>query len=358
MSSTRPAYNTLSKAVNSYFTDNGLAKTGTSDLYQKVFTILALHVSSYVLFLSLPSPWGWAVWFFHGLTTCLVGFNIMHDGGHDSLTPNKNLNLLAARTFNLIGSHAYYWRQKHNLSHHSFTNIKGIDEDIESFGMLRMSPHQKRSWFHRFQHIYVWLMYPTVSLIWFFFLDYKAYFSEKIAERDYSQPYGKNESLLFWCSKVGYIAMYVVIPVWLLGWESALIGFLIMHAVMSTVFTVVFQLAHVVDKAEFPELGKDGQLKEEWALHQLKTTVDFAPGSWFLTWCLGGLNFQTEHHLFPRISHAHYPELYRIVRQVCQQNNYQHRVYPTLWHALRGHYQHLRHMGKSGSPYRQVEYSP
>ena len=345
MSDARPVYSVLSAAVNQYFQTNGLNKTGNTQLYRKVAIILALHFSSYALLLVLPAPWNVLLWFFHGLTTCLVGFNIMHDGGHDSLTANKRLNLLAARTFNLIGSHAYYWRQKHNLSHHSFTNINGIDEDIESFGMLRMSPLQQRRWYHRFQHIYVWLMYPTVSLVWFFFLDYKAYFTQKIAERNYSQPYGRNESVLFWFSKILYVLMYLVVPVTLLGWHTALVGFFVMHAIMSTIFTVVFQLAHVVDKAEFPALGENGKLRDEWAAHQLRTTVDFAPQSQFLTWCLGGLNYQVEHHLFPRISHAHYPALYPVIRDVCLQQGVEHRVYTRLSEALAGHYRHLKRMG-------------
>ncbi|CAM3412292.1 fatty acid desaturase family protein [Parendozoicomonas haliclonae] len=346
MASARPVYTALSEVVNRFFQDRGEHRTGDTALHRKVWIILALHSSSYLLLLLLPQPLNVLVWLFHGLTTCLVGFNIMHDGGHGSLTSSQKLNLWAARSFNLIGSHAYYWWQKHNLSHHSYTNISGIDEDIESFGMLRMSPHQPQRWFHRFQHLYVWLMYPTVSLIWFFFLDYKAYFSEKIAERNYSRPYSRSESLLFWLSKASYIVLYLIIPILVLGWQTALVGFLLMHAIMSTVFTVVFQLAHVVDKAEFPELNEMGRLQDEWAVHQLKTTVDFAPDSRFLTWCLGGLNYQTEHHLFPRISHAHYPELYGLVRERCGQLGIEHRVYPTFWQALVGHYRHLRTMGQ------------
>src|SRR5690606_12631652 len=123
-------------------------------------------------------------------------------------------------------------------------------------------------------------------------------------------------------------------------------GFLLMHAVLGFLFAVVFQLAHVVDKAEFPQPAANGEMTDEWAVHQLRTTVDFATNSRFLTWALGGLNFQAEHHLFPRVSHVHYPRLHQLLQQPLQQLGYPLRSYPTLWAALAGHYCHLRALGR------------
>ena len=53
-------------------------------------------------------------------------------------------------------------------------------------------------------------------------------------------------------------------------------------------------------------------------MHEVETTVDFCPRNPVLTWVLGGLNFQIEHHLFPRVPHTHYPQIAEIVRRNCE----------------------------------------
>lgn len=342
----RPVQKALQGAVNQYFKEQNLSKTGDIRLYRKAAIILFFHLSSYLLFFFVEAPYVWFIWAFHGLTTALVGFNIMHDGAHGSFSGNRKLNTLMAHTFNLIGSNAFYWRQKHNLNHHPYTNVAAADEDIESFGLLRMSPDNQHHWFHRFQHIYIWFLYPLTSIFWFTVLDFKAYFQQKIAGQPFSQRYDSGQSMIFWLSKINYVAMYLIIPTWLVSWETTWIGFLCLHAVMGVVFAVVFQLAHVVDKTEFPEPSPDGQLPHEWAVHQLKTTADFATSNPFVTWCLGGLNFQVEHHLYPTISHVHYPELHKRVTEVCREQGIEHKEYLTVFQAIAGHVRHLKEMGR------------
>lgn len=345
----RPLQAALFEAVNGYFKENNMAKTGNRALFRKAIIILIMHLTSYALFFILSEPYSWIAWAFHGFTTALIGFNIMHDGAHASFSKRKRINSLAAHTFNVIGSNAFYWKQKHNLNHHPYTNVASADEDIEAFGLLRMSPDKPRYWFHRWQHIYIWALYPLTSLFWFFVLDFLAYFKEKIADQEFSQKYQFKDSVIFWLSKAFYLSTYLFIPAYFLGWETVLIGFLCLHAVMGVLFAVVFQLAHVVDKTEFPQPDEYGNLPYEWAAHQLATTADFAPKSKIATWCLGGLNFQVEHHLFPRISHTHYPEVHKLVQQVCIKKGVNHREYPTVWQAILGHVRHLKNLGRAPS---------
>ncbi|GAA6145576.1 fatty acid desaturase family protein [Thalassolituus maritimus] len=340
----RPVYQELSKEVNHFFKDKGITKTGDDRLYNKAIFIALMYVGSYFLIFALPGALHYMAWAFHGIATALVGFNIMHDGAHDSFSTSRKTNRLMAMTFNLVGSNRYYWAQKHNRNHHAFTNVDEADEDIDALGLFRMSPHQPHRPFHKYQHYYVWFLYLITSLFWFFALDFKAYGSQRIARRDYSHRMKLKDHIEFWASKAIYITLYLLIPASILGAGPALLGFLLMHAFLGFLFAVVFQLAHVVDKAEFPRPDSQGMLPDEWAVHQMRTTVDFGTDSRFLTWALGGLNFQAEHHLFPRISHVHYADLHPLVEKKAAELGYELRSYPTMFAAIRGHYRHMKSM--------------
>lgn len=340
----RPVYQELSGEVNRHFKRTGALKTGNSTLYNKALVIGLIYVGSYLAIYMLPGSLHYLAWAIHGIATAMVGYNIMHDGAHESFSTSRPINRLMALTFNLVGSNRYYWAQKHNRNHHVFTNVDGADEDIDALGLFRMSPHQQHRWFHRYQHYYVWFLYLITSLFWFFALDFKAYHSQKIAHRDYSHRMKLADHIEFWASKVVYVTLYLLIPSAVLGGEATIAGFLLMHAFLGFLFALVFQLAHVVDKADFPRPGENGTMSDEWAVHQMRTTVDFATDNRFLTWALGGLNFQAEHHLFPRISHVHYPELHPLVEAKAAELGYEIRSYPTALAAIQGHYRHMKAM--------------
>ena len=141
-----------------------------------------------------------------------------------------------------------------------------------------------------------------------------------------------------------HIGIFYVLPM-LLGspWYLVLLGNAIMHAVAGFILSITFQLAHVVDKAEFPaeEEAKESSMLE----HQLKTTSNFATKSRFVTWFTGGLNYQVEHHLFPSINHVHYPKIAEIVRKTAKEYSLPYNEYKTAFGAVRGHFRHLRRMG-------------
>src|SRR5690606_14511849 len=128
------------------------------------------------------------------------------------------------------------------------------------------------------------------------------------------------EKVIFWTSKVLHLGLFVVIPVISVGWLATLIGLLIAGAICGMCLATVFQLAHVVDGTEFKTVD-ESRVEEEWMVHQIQSTANFATRSKVLTWLLGGLNFQVEHHLFPKVCHVHYPALNRIVQQTCQEYN-------------------------------------
>ena len=78
----------------------------------------------------------------------------------------------------------------------------------------------------------------------------------------------------------------------------------------------------------------------------MQTTADFAQHNRVLSWFVGGLNFQIEHHLFPRICHIHYPRIARIVEKTCRQHGIRYHAFPSVSSAVRSHYRWLRSMGR------------
>jgi linoleoyl-CoA desaturase len=121
--------------------------------------------------------------------------------------------------------------------------------------------------------------------------------------------------------------------------------------VLGLVLSVVFQLAHCVEEAEFPLPQPDtGRIENAWAIHQVETTVDFARRSRIAAWLLGGLNFQIEHHLFPRICHVHYPAISTLVEQTCREFGVRYSEHESFWSGVASHFRWLRQMGTPDTP--------
>ena len=110
----------------------------------------------------------------------------------------------------------------------------------------------------------------------------------------------------------------------------------------------VFQLAHVVEHTEFEMVGAmdTKQIENEWAVHQVKTTANFAPRDKVISWFVGGLNYQVEHHLFPRVSHIHYPAISKIVHDTCVRHNLPYNQYSTMTAAVASHFRMMKQLGK------------
>ena len=174
----------------------------------------------------------------------------------------------------------------------------------------------------------------------------KKYFSQKIG----SVPLKKMElkdHIEFWVVKVYHAAVFVVLPIALLGWVKWLVGFLVMTMFAGFVLSIVFQLAHTVEHTEFPiALQPENRLPDEFAAHQIQTTANFATKSKVISWLVGGLNFQIEHHLFPRISHIHYPAISKIIRDTCAQFEIPYIEYPRMRYALVSHVSYLRSLSR------------
>lgn len=336
----------LKKRVQQYFQENNVKPTGNFSLYFKAILLWSSYIFLYVhVMFFTPSTWiAVAECLLMGGLTAAIGFNVMHDGGHGSFSSSKFWNKIAAYSVNGLGASMQMWNNKHNIIHHTYTNIDGIDDDIEIKPMLRMCPTQKKYYIHRFQHIYVWLLYPLLLVVWVFLSDYKKYFSKKVG----SIPIKKLSTFdhfAFWIAKIGYYFMMIVLPIYKLGFMYWLTGFLVILLFAGLVLSMVFQLAHTVEETAFPTPAENNDIENEWAVHQVQTTANFATNNKLVCWLVGGLNFQIEHHLFPKISHVHYPAISKIIKDVCGEFNVKYIEFKRTRDAILSHSLHLRRMG-------------
>ena len=132
-------------------------------------------------------------------------------------------------------------------------------------------------------------------------------------------------------------------------WAVLLFGFTA-SLVQGVMLSVVFQLAHCVEEAAFPLPRQDtGRMETGWAAHQVETTVDFARRNRPLSWFIGGLNFQIEHHLFPRICHVHYPAIAPLVEETCREFGLKYAAHETFRAGMVSHFRWLCRMGRSNT---------
>ncbi len=343
-----PLHAVLRDRVNEYFANNKIKQTGNIKLFFKAILLIAIFGALYIHLVFFQPAW------YFSLIECVllggviaaIGFNVMHDGSHGSFSKKKWLNKIAAHSISMMGANHFMWNMKHNMIHHTFTNVDGVDDDIEVGVLMRMAPSQKHYKMHRFQHIYFWVLYTMLYIFWIFVSDYKKYFSQKIGDVPLKKMEVKDH-ISFWLVKVYHFALFVVLPIVMLGWAKWLVGFLIVCLFAGFVLSIVFQLAHTVEHTEFPTANVDSnKLPDEFAIHQIKTTANFATHNKLVNWLVGGLNFQIEHHLFPKISHVHYPAISNIIRTVCAEYQLQYIEYPTTRKAIAAHYRFLKQMGR------------
>ena len=340
-------FNALKREVDAYFANNNIRKTGNWKLYAKAFILIPSALLLYYILLTVPMHWGisTALWLLFGFNMAAIGFNVMHDACHGSFSTRNWVNYLFGLTNNFLGGNAFLWKLKHNIIHHTYTNIDGVDDDINNMPFIRQCTTQQWKPMHRFQSAYMFLLYGFTSLF-MFFMDYVKYFSKKIHTTPLKQMDLK-EHIVFWIGKLFFILFYIILPISLLGWGKGLLGLFISQFTMGLTLAIVFQLAHVVEHAEFEAAGVDPvKIENEWAIHQIKTTANFAFTNKMATWFLGGLNYQIEHHLFPRISHIHYPAISQIVRDTCVQFGLHYIYFPTTRAAVLSHVRLMNQMGK------------
>jgi linoleoyl-CoA desaturase len=340
----------LKREVDSFFERTGRSRFGGLSTLSKTAILFTVTFGSYAWILTGTLP-GWAMLVLTavmGVGVAGLGFVVGHESIHGATFKSRRANGLLGMTFDLLGASSYLWSVSHNRIHHTWTNVPGADEDIVVSPLLRLSPHTKLRGIHRIQHLLAWPLYGFITLNWVFWKDFDQLLAKRLGPLE-NLKHSRGQIAGIFAGKVLYHAWTIVIPLLVLdvAWWQFLIGYLVMHLTAGFILSVVFQLAHVVEPSAYPEPDEHGVLPDGWHAHQLRTTMDFATRNKLLTWYVGGLNHQVEHHLFPRISCRHYANLRPIVKRVAEKHGLPHLEMPGFLSALRSHYRMLKRLGAS-----------
>jgi linoleoyl-CoA desaturase len=347
---------TLNGRVKSYFTTNAISPYANAGMWVKTIVMLLLYFVPYLLIVTgvgANSLWVFmGLWFVMSWGMSGIGTAVMHDANHGTYSPNKKVNRFIGYILEVIGGYTVNWKIQHNVLHHTYTNITGLDEDIDSIILLRLSPRQKWYWFHRYQYLYIWFFYTIMTLFWMTAKDFLQVIRYKQHDLLIKQKISLKEALLrISLYKVGYYGYILVLPILFSGqpWYWVVGGFLLMHFSAGLFLSCVFQPSHIVEESSFSSpLGEAGSrhMEDSWAIHELANTTDFAPRSRVLSWFIGGLNFQIEHHLFSNICHVHYKKIAPIVRATAADFGLPYNVTPTFFGALLAHAKMLKALGR------------
>lgn len=338
------------REVAEYLAEHGVAAGGRRRLYAKGFVAFALMGGSWAALMLASLGLYLGVASFLGLIvgTTLVAFCVMHDANHGAYFRRRRLNHLLGWTADVaLGVSSYAWRVKHNVAHHTYTNVDGYDADITQVPLARFMPVQPRRPWYRFQHIYIWPLYCLMVLRWQTAGDIAALRRGSIGRSALRLPRGWDLIGLV-AGKAIFVTWALVVPLLVYPWWLALAGYLALAMSLGLITATTFQLAHCVEEATYAAPSDLVAQRRIWAVHEVETTVDFCPHNRVLTWALGGLNYQIEHHLFPRTPHTHYPQIAEIVARNCKLHGIRHTSQPTLRAALRSHHRHLRALGLGG----------
>ncbi|UII26761.1 acyl-CoA desaturase [Fulvivirga maritima] len=341
----------LKLRVNDYFKVNDLSKQGKGGMIFKAICMLILFLAPLILIntgIITSSLLLFVFYILSGLGMAGIGMGVMHDAIHGSFSKKKKVNQWMGYTMNLIGANASVWKIQHNVLHHTYTNISESDDDINTPIFLRFSPHSKKYWIHRFQHIYIWLFYGLSTISWITAKDFVR--TSRYNKMGFFN--GKKElkrtMLKISAWKLLYYSYTLILPLIMvpLAWWVILLAFLSMHFVTGLLISIVFQTAHIMPNNDYPLPNNKGLIDNNWSVHQLATTSNYSPRSKFFSWMIGGLNYQIEHHLFPNICHMHYRKLSGIVAATAKEYGIPYHSKKTFLSAIIAHIKMLRILGK------------
>lgn len=206
------------------------------------------------------------------------------------------------------------WRKTHNFKHHTYTNIKGMDDDI-GYGLLRIFPEQRWHPFYLGQPLYALLL--ALLFQWGVAiqdLEIGKYLQGRMSKQEFKRRWQPVRQ------KIGkqLFKDYVFFPA-IAGpsFLPVLLGNLSANVIRNLwTFSIIF-CGHFTEDAElFPKSVVDNESRGHWYYRQIRGSSNLR-GSKLLHLLSGNLSHQIEHHLFPDIPAHRYAELAPKVQEIC-----------------------------------------
>jgi linoleoyl-CoA desaturase len=341
---------TVRQRVDAYFEANNISKHANAMMVIKSIVLISAYLAPFIYLVLNNPPFSSAIliWIFMGIPLAGIGMSVMHDANHGAYSSNQGVNYFMGHTLNLVGGAVFNWKLQHNILHHTYTNISGMDEDIQNRAALIFSPHAVPKKIHRFQPFYAVFFYGMMTIYWVLAKDIIQFI--KYTRNGMNKGTRMQNTwtvFLIISNKLIYAFCMVFVPVFYFGLPlyQVILGLLTMHFIGGLILSFVFQLAHTVEGTSHPLPDEKGTIQNEWAIHQMNTTVNFSRQNKLISWYVGGLNFQVEHHLFPRICHVHYPKIAEIVKQTAEEFKVPYMENETFFKAVRSHFNTLKRFG-------------
>ncbi|MFD4366320.1 fatty acid desaturase family protein [Rhodococcus sp. NPDC058521] len=207
-----------------------------------------------------------------------------------------------------------HWKRAHNYSHHTYTNIVGMDDDV-GFGILRMT--RDEPWKP------VNLLQPLANILLAATFEWGiALHDLKFANELEGVPPGtlNSRSNKEFAAKIfRQVGKDFVLYPALTGpaWKSTLTANTTANLVRNLWAYVVIFCGHFPDGAEkFTEAEFENETRHEWYLRQMLGSANFDSGR-VIGFMSGNLSYQIEHHVFPDLPSNRYPEIAVRVRELC-----------------------------------------
>lgn len=324
-------------------------------LHAKALFILTLVAASYwslvIADLPLLLRMGAAACLVAGLIA--VGTGIMHDANHGAFSRRRWLNRFAAYTSDALGASSWLWRFQHNSLHHGNPNVAGFDTDIAQSPFARLAPTQPWRRWHRAQHIYMWPLYGFMAMKNLLLSDLIALIKGRLDVQPLRNRVRPGVVVRITLGKLFHVAWAVVVPLMFNPWWVVAVFYVVCSWLVGLFLSITFQLAHCVDAADFPPIDASRR-GADFVAHQMSTTVDIGSrlpvAGHVFRWLVGGLDYQVEHHLAPRLPHTIYPLVAARFRRACDVRGIPYRLHASVWAALRSHARWLYVMGRPVAP--------
>ncbi|RYZ81756.1 MAG: hypothetical protein EOP04_23385 [Proteobacteria bacterium] len=257
-----------------------------------------------------------------GIITTSIGFMLFHTAGHNGISKNPKVNTF---WYNLYANYVLcftskLWNIHHNYGHHSYTNIHKKDPDVSNaLAFIRKSPHQQLKPQHKVQWYVAYLLLVFMPNQWFG--QVVQYFMSTTRGKIFGIPLlQKEERSKTQFLGFGILAIILITTLYVYqGLFFALITtYLYSFGVGFMYWACVFP-NHDTDDTEqtcVEDVVKNGT---DWGEHQIRSSSDF----WLpdcLTYFIGGMNYQIEHHLFPTVHPRHYPAISKFVQEECKRD--------------------------------------